>query len=85
MLSAAADGVEAASSSLECLLMPRRVSPAPWAASVSVFPRAAREAPLVASACCVFRVVWEFLVSYGVLFTRLMHNVVLPFRVFWIP
>jgi hypothetical protein len=38
---------------LGCLLLPRRSSPAPWAASVSVLPRAAREAPLFALACCV--------------------------------
>jgi hypothetical protein len=36
---------------LRCLLMPRRSSHAPWAASVPVLPRAAREAPLVASTC----------------------------------
>jgi hypothetical protein len=37
-----------------CLLLPRRSSRAPWAASVTVLARAAREAPLVASMCCSF-------------------------------
>jgi hypothetical protein len=41
---------------LGCLLLPRRSSPAPWAASVPVRPRAAREAPLVASTCCIIGV-----------------------------
>jgi hypothetical protein len=36
-----------------CLLLPRRSSPAPWAASVPVLPRAARGAPFVASTCCI--------------------------------
>jgi hypothetical protein len=44
---------------LGCLLMPRLSSPAPWAASVSAFPRAAREAPLGASTCSVFSVKWS--------------------------
>jgi hypothetical protein len=57
-----ADGVEAASSSVGCLLMPRRSSPAPWAASLAVLPRAAREAPLAASTCCIFGVACVFLV-----------------------
>jgi hypothetical protein len=53
-LSAAAYGVEAASSfDGICLLPLRRSSPAPRAASVPVLPRAAREAPLVASTCCI--------------------------------
>jgi hypothetical protein len=49
-LSAAADGVDT-------FLLPRRSSPAPWAASVPVLPRAAREAPLVASTWCILGVV----------------------------
>jgi hypothetical protein len=53
-LSAGADGVEVTSSSDGCLLLPRRFSPAPRAASVSALPCAAHEAPLVASMCCVF-------------------------------
>jgi hypothetical protein len=36
-----------------------------WAASVPVLPRAARrEAPLVASTCCIFGVAWKFLVFH---------------------
>jgi hypothetical protein len=41
---------------LGCLLLPRCSSPAPWAESVPVLPRAAREAPLVASTCCILGV-----------------------------
>jgi hypothetical protein len=41
---------------LGCLLMSRRSSPAPWAASVPVLPRAAGEAPLIASTCCILGV-----------------------------
>jgi hypothetical protein len=52
-LSAAADGVEAASFSAR---MPSHATAlftrAPWAASVPVLPRAAREAHFVASMCC---------------------------------
>jgi hypothetical protein len=65
-LSAAVDGVEAASSSVEMpfhAMHAWRYAPAPWAASVPVLPRPAREAPpLVASMChvlvaiCVMRV-----------------------------
>jgi hypothetical protein len=40
---------------LGCLLMPQRSSPARWAASVSVLPRATREAQLAASTRCVFQ------------------------------
>jgi hypothetical protein len=65
-----------------CLLLPRRSSPAPWAASVLVLPRAAREAPLVASTC---RVLHRCVGVPRVLlrFTS-MHIVVLPFTVPWI-
>jgi hypothetical protein len=42
--------------------MPRRSLPAPRVASASVFPSAARKAPLVASTGYVFSVAWEFLV-----------------------
>jgi hypothetical protein len=41
---------------LGCLLLPRRSSPAPWGASVPVLPRAERDAPLVASTCCILGV-----------------------------
>jgi hypothetical protein len=45
---------------LGCLLLPHRPSPAPWAASVRVLPRAACEAPLAASTCCTLGVALEF-------------------------
>jgi uncharacterized Fe-S cluster-containing radical SAM superfamily enzyme len=42
--------------------MPRRSSPAPMAASVSVLPRAGHEAlSLVASTCRVLSVAWEYM------------------------
>jgi hypothetical protein len=46
---------------LGCLLPPRRPSPAPWAASVPVLPRAACEASLVASTCCILGVAYDFI------------------------
>jgi hypothetical protein len=56
-LSAPAYGVEIASSSdIMPSPMPRRSSPAPWAASVPVLPRAEGEAPLGASTCCILGV-----------------------------
>jgi hypothetical protein len=70
---------------LGCLLLPRRSSIAPWATSVSVLPRVVREAPLVASTCCVFSVAWEFHVLSYVSCALFVHNVVLPFAVPWIP
>jgi hypothetical protein len=50
-----------------------------------MLPRAAREAPLVASKCCVFRVAWEFLVFSYVKSARFAQNSVLPFDVPSIP
>jgi hypothetical protein len=60
-------------------------TPAPWAASVTVLPRAAREAPLVAYRHCVFRVAWEFLVLSCVSSARFVQILVLPFAVPRIP
>jgi hypothetical protein len=67
---------------LGCLLMPRRSSPAPMAASVPVLPRAAREAPLVASTCCVFSLAWDFVIVF---YLQDLCNVVHPFVVPLIP
>jgi hypothetical protein len=50
-------------SMLKCLVMPRHSSPVPGAESVLVLPRAACEAPLIASKCFVFSVAWEFFCS----------------------
>jgi hypothetical protein len=58
-------------SRLGYLLMPRRFPRAPSAASVSVFPCGAREAPLVVSTCCVF----DVLVFSCVLSSRFVFNV----------
>jgi hypothetical protein len=59
-------------------LHPRHI----WDTSDSAFSRAMREAPLVASTCCVFNVAWEFLVFSYVLHARYVHNVVLHFAVY---
>jgi hypothetical protein len=86
-LSAAADGVEATSSStgmpsmatafFTCAMGSKRLR-------VSSAPRAARDAPLVAFTCCVFSVAWEFLVFSYVFGVGSVHNVVLPFAVSWV-
>jgi hypothetical protein len=85
-LSAAADVVEAAPSSVG---MPSHATAfftrAKWAASVSAFPRVALEAPLVTSMCCVSIVAWELHVVSYVFCARCVHNVVLPFADSWIP
>jgi hypothetical protein len=61
------------------LFLPRRSSPAPWAASDSVLPRAGREMlPLVASTCRVYIVAWDYNVFSRVFSARFVLIVVLP-------
>jgi hypothetical protein len=55
-LSAAADGVEAASSSAGMPSLATALFTRAMGRKRPVLPRAAREAPLVASTCCIFGV-----------------------------